>query len=430
MVAERRLDGTRVLERLTCLPGGAALLELAAGREDVELVGGAVRDVLLGREPRELDVVVADGAGGFGVAASDFAAGLAGRLGGELRAHERFGTAAVIARDARIDVATRRAESYPEPGALPRVGPGDGEQDLARRDFTVNAIALPLGGPCAGELRAVAHALADLRGGRLRVLHERSFSDDPTRLLRLCRYAVRLGFEVEPRTALRAREALARGALRTVSSARVGAELRLLLGEPDPLAALGGLERGGVLADLAPASAHLARAPLRLRLRPDTLAAALALLPADGRPDLLALASLLLDVPDPAVFELLDGWEYEAAERKVALEAATRSRDLAVGLTSAQRPSQLAQLLRGAAVETVALAAALGAESGRAAEWLGSLRHVRLEITGDDLVAAGVAPGPEVGRRLRRTLAGRLDGAIAPGRAAELRAALAAEAGA
>ena len=120
----------------------------------------------------------------------------------------------------RVDVAERRAESYAAPGALPEVRPGSVEEDLRRRDFTVNAIAVPLGGPAAESWQAPSTALEDLAAGRLRVLHERSFIDDPTRLLRLARYQARLGFELERRTAELAREALAAGALGDASRGR------------------------------------------------------------------------------------------------------------------------------------------------------------------------------------------------------------------
>ncbi len=109
--------------------------------------------------------------------------------GADANEHERFGTALVEWDGGRIDVATRRAESYPAPGALPEVRAGTEQEDLERRDFTVNAIAVRLGGERRGEVRAVPDALGDLEHGRLRVLHEQSFTDDPTRLLRMARYA-------------------------------------------------------------------------------------------------------------------------------------------------------------------------------------------------------------------------------------------------
>ena len=205
---------------LRALPCGARLLDAAAGGDDAWLVGGAVRDLMLDREPRELDVAV-EGAVGA----------LAGRLGDPLRNHERFGTATVLDHGCRYDLAATRAETYAEPGALPDVAPAGIDEDLVRRDFTVNALAMRLRD---GELRGVPHALEDLEAGVLRVLHDASFTDDPTRLWRLARYAARLGFAVDERT----RALAGRADPATVSGTRHGNELRLVLAEPDPGAAL------------------------------------------------------------------------------------------------------------------------------------------------------------------------------------------------
>ena len=217
-----------LLERLGRPPAVAAL----DGEDSVYVVGGAVRDLLLGREPRELDFVV-----------EGDALAVARRVGGRVVAHERFGTATVSVPGATFDLASARRERYERPGALPEVELGATlREDLERRDFTVNAIALHL---ADGELTWVPRAHEDLDARRLRVLHDRSFIDDPTRLLRLVRYAARLGFEPEERTDRLAAEAIAGGALDTVTGSRLGAELRLLLREPQP-AALMGLERHGL----------------------------------------------------------------------------------------------------------------------------------------------------------------------------------------
>jgi tRNA nucleotidyltransferase (CCA-adding enzyme) len=434
-VSDGRIDGGTVLERLHELPGGPQLIELAAGRQDVELIGGAARDLLLGREPRELDVVV-DGE------AEAFAARIASILDSRsavddaercvLVAHERFGTALVSWPGGRIDVAGRRAESYRAPGALPDVRPGTPEEDLLRRDFTINAIALGLGGAQRGELRAVPHALEDLSDGRLRVLHERSFLDDPTRLLRLARYGARLGFEPEPLTAQLVSRAIEGGALSTISRARFGAELRLALAEPDPPGALQALQQIGALAALEPA----------LRFEPASARRALSMLPADGRPAVLLLACLLpalatapagpetVTQPEPAMRELLDDLEFSAGERDAAVRSAIAARLLIERLDRAGTPSQLAEAAGGETLEAVALAAALAEADGRRAaadaarRWLSELRHVRLTITGDDLLGAGIAAGPEVGRRLALALRRKLDGELDEGREAELSAAL------
>ena len=149
-----------------------------------------------------------------------------------MTAHERFGTATVRVGDLVVDLARSRAEAYEHPGALPAVTPAPIAEDLARRDFTINAMALPLTGEA--ELIDPHGGLDDLRAGRLRVLHEGSFVDDPTRALRAARYAARFGFGLEPRT-----EELLRAAdLSTVSDDRVQAELRRIAAEDDPAAAL------------------------------------------------------------------------------------------------------------------------------------------------------------------------------------------------
>ena len=150
-------------------------------------------------------------------------------------------------------MAERRAESYPAPGALPEVRPGSMAEDLARRDFTVNAIALSRwAAPAGASCRRRSTRWRIWRRAACACCTSESFIDDPTRLLRLARYSARLGFEAEAHTAQLAAQALAAGALATISRARVGAELRLALGEADALAALAALDSLGVLAAIDP----------------------------------------------------------------------------------------------------------------------------------------------------------------------------------
>jgi tRNA nucleotidyltransferase (CCA-adding enzyme) len=388
-----------VLERLRALPAGARLLDALPGIRGLHLVGGAVRDLLLEREPTELDLVAeADG--------PVVAAELARRLGAERRVHEPFGTASVAGDGVRLDVATARAERYPRPGALPEVRPGDLEADMARRDFTANAIAVGLSDDRRGELHAFPGALDDLAARRLRVLHDGSFVDDPTRLVRLARYAARLGFAIEPHTAELARAAFAAGAPETAGLARTGAELRLLLAEPRPVDAL------AVLDDLGGAD--------QLDVDPPLLERLLALLPDDGSREHALLAALTRRHPRDVVAPWLDGMHVPRPER--VLDAIDDPEGLAAALRAARRPSELAATARRRSVEAVALAGALGAEEP-ARRWLDHLRDVRLAITGTDLLAVGVPQGPEVGRRLQAALARKLDEGL-EGRDAELAAAL------
>jgi tRNA nucleotidyltransferase (CCA-adding enzyme) len=374
------------LDALRADPCGALLLRVFAADERVHLVGGAVRDLLLERAPRELDVVVE---GDVDAAAA--------RLGGEITAHDRFGTARVRAGGCAFDLVRARAESYAYPGALPDVRPATLQEDLRRRDVTVNAIALGLD----GALAAVDGALDDLRAGVLRVLHDASFVDDPTRVWRVARYAARLGFAVEEHT-----RALAAAAdPSTVSGDRLGAELRLALREPDPPAALQAVH------DLNPA--YL---PDGFDPRPRALAAALDLLPEDGRADLLTLAACTAGMDVRALLRWLDDMGFTAGERD--LVAAASRAATGAPLHAARTNAEIARAARGAPVEAVALA---GGENAR--RWLDELRHVRLEIGGHDLLTAGIPEGPEIGTRLQRALDRKLDGELS-GRDEELAAAL------
>jgi tRNA nucleotidyltransferase (CCA-adding enzyme) len=371
------------------LPAAAPLLERLGDEPGVHLVGGAVRDLLMGGKPTDLDLVV-----------EGEPSPLADKLGGSVRLHDRFGTATVKLNGFSYDIARARRETYAQPGALPDVVPATLSQDLLRRDFTVNAAAIALSGARAGELSAAPSALEDLDARVLRVLHDRSFIDDPTRLLRLARYTSRLAFAAEPQTRELARAAVRERALSTVSGPRIGTELRLLAQEPDPIAALQSMREHDLDAAIDP----------DFGLDDPALAArGLALLPEDGRRDRLALAVAASRVPRLRLALLLDRLAFEAVDRDVILEAATHAQTLASTLTQAVRPSQVSAAVAAAPPELVALAGALG-PAGQAREWLERDRHVRLEIDGRDLLAAGLPEGPAIGAGLAAALGAKLDG--------------------
>jgi tRNA nucleotidyltransferase (CCA-adding enzyme) len=390
-----------LLERLRALPAAAPLLDALDGDPRVWVVGGAVRDLLLGGAPVDLDLLVEGDADAL-------ARRLAAALGGELRLHDRFGTATVRTPEHAYDLARARAERYARPGALPDVRPGTLAEDLLRRDFTVNAVAVALD----GRVEAAPHAFEDLAAKRLRVLHDASFRDDPTRLLRLVRYATRLAFEVEGGTEALARAALSQCALRSVTPARLGAELRLLLREPSAFAALewAGSWEGAWEVGLSFDAAVAERAA--------------SLLPPEGRRDLLLLAVAVRGVAPGSLAAWLDALGFTARERDTVLAAATEADRISARLGAATRPAEIAAAVRGAPVEAVALAGALGHEF-TARRWLDALRHVTLEIDGADLLAAGVPQGEAVGRGLAAALRAKRDGE-ASGREAELAVALAA----
>ena len=392
----------QLLAQVRALPAGQRLFELVPELDGVYLVGGAVRDLLRGGRPLDLDLVV-----------EGDPARLTAALGGDARSHDRFGTSTVELDQFTFDIARSRAETYARPGALPDVVPATLEQDLHRRDFTVNAMAIGLGGREAGKLHAAAGALDDLEGRLLRVLHDHSFEDDPTRMLRLARYASRLGFSAEPHTRDLLEAAIAGDALGTVSGSRIGAELRLLAREPDPMAALRCLRDLGLGAAIHP----------RFGITDSELARrAIELLPDHGRRDRLAIAVAAMGIPADELTDVLDRLAFVAPDRDVIVAAATRAPELAARLSSARLPSEIAEAASGAQPEEVALAGALGPDR-QARQWLTEISHVRPEIDGADLLAAGVPEGPEIGHGLRAALAARLDGRVSD-RDGELAAAL------
>jgi tRNA nucleotidyltransferase (CCA-adding enzyme) len=366
-----------MLERLQTAPGAELVLAAVGEEPGVHAVGGAVRDVLLGRTPHDLDLVVE----GDAIAVARRAAA---RIGGELTAHARFGTATVLAEGYEFNLAAARRETYAHPGALPDVQLGATlAEDLGRRDFSVNAIAVAL---ADGRVTEWPGARDDLGAGVLRVLHDRSFVDDPTRMLRMARYAHRLGFAAEPHT-----EALADPELlRTVSGDRLGAELRLVVGE-HALPALG---------DLGPALLPGFAVPAALPREP-----------------LAALAACCTNVPDLA--RRLDELGFPARERKLVVAAAHAAPRLRLAGASDADLWRALHRLPPEAAEIVAAGAGPDAEA--AERWLDDLRHRTLAITGDDLVAAGLR-GPAVGAGLEAAMVALLEGR-APDRDAQLAAA-------
>jgi tRNA nucleotidyltransferase (CCA-adding enzyme) len=420
------LDEPDLTERVRALRGMDRILPALEGAPPCFLVGGAVRDLLLEREPVDVDIAVEGDV-------EQVAELLAAALDGTVTAHERFGTATVTAGGVDVvNLARTRRERYRLPGALPEVEPAGLDEDLVRRDFTVNAIALALNGDRAGELSDPHGGRDDLRDGLIRILHRGSFSDDPTRLLRAARYAARLGFGLEADTERAARAAAATGALQTVSGPRVCDELLDLLAEdaaPRAVELLGdlGIDRA-LHPDLRADSELVASAKLgAAETGADPALAALAALATHrvGEPG-GAAGSGGTDEPDrdgDGLSRWIDRLGLAAGGRDAALHAARRAPELTEELRADLRPSELRDLLDGEPPEALALALGLGAPAEPILRFVSRLSLVRLEITGADLIAAGMPQSPALGRALERTLARKLDGEV-DGRGDELRVAL------
>lgn len=366
------------------------------------LAGGVVRDLLTGAPVRDVDLVVDADADGF-------ARELARELSADVRAHARFGTAVLtLPGGRRLDVAAARRESYAAPGELPEVAfPATIEEDLARRDFTVNALALEL------EPR---RRLVDPHGGRadltrktLRALHAGSFRDDPTRALRAVRYANRYGFRLERATRRDILGAVRAGAFDRVSGDRLRRELAKILAEPRRAQAVRRLRALRLDAAVTPPLARTRGSAARLR-------------DAEGLADAdLGWVAFLLAWADGlngrALRRVADRLGIVGRDRERLLAWPRTRRRLRRGLARLA-PSALARRTRGLSrEELVAAAAGLGGADRAALVRAPTSPGERLPIRGADLLAAGIPPGAAIGRALSRTRDAVLDGRIAPAQA-------------
>ncbi|MFT4048375.1 MAG: hypothetical protein QM648_00895 [Solirubrobacterales bacterium] len=406
------------IEALKSLPGAAALLDAFSGSPGTYLVGGAVRDLMLGFAQFDYDLMVEGDPG-------EAAEKLVSVVGGSVRRHDRFLTANFRSSDGAlsVDIARARTEKYPEPGALPVVTASDLDHDLARRDFSINAMALAIWREALGEIFAYPDAESDLMARVLRVTHDQSFIDDPTRLLRLLRYGARLGFTAEPHTEELARRAVESGAPSSVSGPRVRDELLDLLAE-----------RSAVVAIESMYALGLDRA-LNAKFDADEYVVARALNEhIDGLRQELLLLALCSRAMDG---ETLDSWtahlQLPARDAAIVREAVLRGPGLLAELAEAADAAGRDRLLRGLNAETIVFALALpradAAAAAQAREWLDGHSNGKLEISGADLRDAGVGEGPAIGRALSETLAATLNGQL-DGRSTQLDFALAAARGA
>jgi tRNA nucleotidyltransferase (CCA-adding enzyme) len=376
----------------------------------VYAVGGFVRDVLLGVSNEDVDLTVE----GDGVA---FARHLAASVDGTWKGPSAFGTAVVVARDGhKIDVATARRETYKQPAALPTVVPGSIRDDLFRRDFSINTLAFALNGPEAFSLIDWYRGSADLDEGVIRVLHNRSFRDDPTRMFRAIRLEQRFGFVLHRHTLRLLQRAVEKRWIELLSGARLWRELRLMLAGESPVACMKRLDELQILPHI---DAALALPPAQLALLTRVTEARIEL--AETYPEVIGrawplyLAALLygreadlirrigtrLALAPRAIEELLAGIAaVEAVSQRLRLEA-----DL--------RPSEVATALRTLPLELLPLLLALSPRGDMRQliqSYLMTWRHVRPGLTGDDLKRLGVPQGPQIGRLLTRILAAKLDG--------------------
>lgn len=387
----------------------------------VYAVGGMVRDLLLSRPVLDIDLVVE----GDGIL---FARELAAELGGRVAEVPRFQSAHIYLEQTssemvpRLDITTARREFYEHAAALPLVEHADLREDLYRRDFSINAMAIRLGPEGPVGLVDFFGGLQDLEQGQIRILHSLSFVEDPTRIIRAIRFAHRYGFTLEPETAQCAQRAVTEGFLDRVSPDRLRHELVLLLEEPRSGSALQLADELGTFARLLPGldlPADRAAAVDRV----DSLAGEYPDLYALAVPWLLKLMVLLSPLPPAEASRLISRMKLKREEEERLQTALSgRLRTLTLLADPEATPGMIAEALRGWSPDGLLLLCLQGAGERVVAYWR-QWRHVRLAITGKDLLRRGVEPGPAIRRALARVLCDRLDG-TATDREAQLALAL------
>jgi tRNA nucleotidyltransferase (CCA-adding enzyme) len=405
---------TGVRPDLAITLGRAATIAAARG-DGLWLIGGAVRDLLRGAAlDRDIDLAVEGDAVGL---ADQLAEALGGRV---LASHRAFGTATIALPspdspfgELTFDLAAARAEEYPQPAVLPVVRPATIADDLRRRDFSVNAIAVELldvdGGLRTGMMRDPFGGRADLAAGRLRLLHPHSLRDDPTRMLRGLRLASRLNLLPDAATAAQVADALAQGYLSLLTPERALAEICLALDEPQPDAVLALSDAWGVTPQIAPGLAWSEALATRFaRAREAGQLSAIGYRLSAMYAGLLCydlsaadLAGLAGRYPLPTPFARL-------------LKEIPAARAVARKLDDSMRPSQIDLLLRSLSEATITMLryAETASASQIIARYLHAIRPARAPLDGRDMQRLGVAPGPMIGRLLDELRAAHLDSEV------------------
>jgi tRNA nucleotidyltransferase (CCA-adding enzyme) len=401
-----------LMERLPeQLQGLLVIIGKEAARQDVRayLVGGLVRDLLLGRPNLDVDIVVEP-------SAIPFAEHLAGVLGAQLRTHPQFQTATLLLPAGEsIDLVTARTEFYRGPAALPDVDLGTIRQDLYRRDFTINTMAICLAGARFGELLDFFGGRDDLRLGLIRVLFNLSFVEDPTRILRAIRFEQRYGFQIEDQTLGFLRSAVKHQLLSEVSAERLRGELREMLAEENAAQMILRMDELEVLSQILPEVQLTDTLIEQLRSAAEQIAWFRELNRDESFDQaLIYLLVLAGSLPSEAVATWPERLALNRKERELVLSFGETISRLGDGLQDDADNAQVADLLEGEALECQVAAAVIhgGGVRRQLGHYWRDLAGVRTEATGHDLLQLGMRPGPEVGRILRQIHIARLNGQV------------------
>jgi len=410
---EKSLGGSR-LELLHVLAYHASILQMP-----IYLVGGVVRDILLGYPIKEFDLVVEGDSAKFGKH-------IVKKIGGRVLVHSRFGTATWVLNESTLkrldfpmldvedfslsfDLISARSETYSFPGALPTVKRSIIDDDLRRRDFTVNAMAIRLDGDHLGELVDPLNGQKDLEKREIRVLHERSFIDDPTRMFRAVRYSERYDFKIESRT-LKLFNDDSKSVLSELSGERLRHEFDLVFNESKSISMLRKLNKLGLLAVIQSALPKADHKQLaKVEDSPVEEFGEIAVPDILSFKQALAWVLFLLDLSEKDVEEIAERLDFPVLLKKAALAASSLQKEMST--FDDWKPSQWTfhlDELPSLAIYAVYLASS----EHPLRDYLEKWRNVKPHTTGDDLNQLGLTPGPRYKEILSCLRAAWLDGDV------------------
>lgn len=373
------------------------------------LVGGSVRDLLRGERNLDIDIVVE----GDGI---EFAKTLSGEFpGSRLLTHRRFNTAKLRVNSLNVDIATARTEYYEKPATLPKVEVSSIKKDLYRRDFTINTLAVCLNPDRFGQLIDYFGAQRDLKEKTIRVLHNLSFVEDPTRAFRAVRFAQRFGFRISKHTEKLMKSALKLNLFEKLTGTRIYDELTLTFNETDPVASLKSLSDYGLLSVIHPGL----RFTDELKERLNAIQEALIwfdLLFLEERVNrskvfIMGLLSVLTSEERKQALKRLNTPEEEAKKILKAMDETL----WAIRQLRPDDPVSVYHTLKGLGIETLLFIMAVSGKriiQKAISEYLLKLRHIRPQIRGGDLKRMGIPPGPIYSEILEALLNERLRGRL------------------
>lgn len=388
----------RLPEELVAFIQHAGRLAAAKG-DSLYLVGGVVRDLLLGKSSLDIDLVIE----GDAIA---LAQQLIGKETGKITIHKRFNTAKITWHGWSIDITSARSESYAQPGALPDVKPGSLSDDLLRRDFSINAMAIGLNPRSYGRLIDPYSGQRDIRNRLIRILHPTSFIDDSTRIWRGLRYEQRLGFRLEADTLRLLRRDI--NMLDSISGDRIRYELECILGEELPERVFKRAAELGVLAKLSPSLKGNGWLEEKFKQARQMY------LP-DKPPPGIYMALLSYNLADEERERFISYLRLPKAMEQTLRDSSSTRAKLKKLADAGISPSAIHHLLTDSSIQAIA-ANLIASDSPTARRnlklYLDKLRYVKTALTGNDLIKMGIPPGPHIKEILNRLLDARLDGSV------------------